>query len=178
MNNKDKIILVGHNHYKNIEVMALLSSKDDNIKIARTFTTDIDHKYLPINEWKYYMDNDDLFLSYKNNALLCISTNKEQISEGITKEEAYYSQIIPMTYAMFNMASPRYIKDMTICWIDSSSYRDKSIVKETTEMMKSYKKYPVMYFTDDDSVESIANILVKYLNSNSFEREKIINDCN
>lgn len=178
MNNKNKIILIGHNYDKNIEIMALLTSKNENIKIAKTFTTNIDYKDLPIKEWKYYMDNDDLFLSYKNNALLCISTNKEQISEGVTKEEAYNSQIIPMTYSMFNIASPKYIKDMTICWIDSSFHRTKNIVKETMEMMKTYKKYPVIYFTDEDSSESISNIIIRYLNSDESERQNIIDECN
>ena len=46
------------------------------------------------------------------------------------------------------------------------------------EMMKTYKKYPVMYFTDEDSSESISNIIIRYLNSDESERQNIINECN
>ena len=94
MDNSNKIIIVTHNHDRLVDVLANLTSKDDNLKIAKTFTTDIIQKDLPIQGWKYYMDNDNLYLAYKNNALLCVTMKEDQISEGVTKEEAFSSDVI------------------------------------------------------------------------------------
>lgn len=178
MNNKDKIIIVTHNHDRLIDVLAKLSSINEEIKIAKTFSTNIMQKDLPIQAWKYYMDNDNLYLAYKNNALLCVTTSNDQISEGITKEEAVNSSIIPMTYSMFNMSSSRTISGISIAWIDSSSDRSKSIIKETAEFMQVSKKYPLLYFTDEDTVSDIANIIIRYLRSDDIIRNNIIKDCN
>lgn len=177
MDNSNRIIIVTHNHDRLVDVLANLTSKDDDLKIAKTFTTDIIQKDLPIQGWKYYMDNDNLYLAYKNNALLCVTMSEDQISEGVTKEEAFSSSIIPMTYSMFNMVSPRSISGISICWIDSSS-RNKQLMKETKEFMQSSKKYPILYFTDEDSIEDISSSIYRYLNSDNVTREKIIRECN
>ena len=107
MTNHDKIIVVTYDNQKKVDVLATLNTLDKEIKVARTFSTDILKKDSDIKEWKYYMDNDDLYLAFKNNALLCVHTDDDQISEGITKEEMANSNIIPMTFDMSN----------TICFI-------------------------------------------------------------
>lgn len=176
MDNSNKIIIVTHNHDKVLDVLATLTSKEDNIRIARTFTTDFLHKDAPIQGWKYYMDNDNLYLAYKNNAILCISTDDNQVSEGITKEEYSYSDIIPMTYQMFNMISPRMISGINIAWIDSSYTKNKKIMKDTSEFMQSSKKYDMMYFTDEDDVHDISSALIKYIKSDAKTRNKILDE--
>lgn len=178
MNNQNKIIVITHDNDKLIETLAILSSKDENIVIANQFTTDINLKDIPSKEWKYFMSNNDLFLSFKNNALLSISTDDNEISSGVTKEEAYAANIIPMSYSMLTMASPRILNGMTLCWIDSTKKRSKNMSKDTMEIMKTYKKMPLLYFTDDDNSEYIANMLYKYLNSDNIDREKLIEECN
>lgn len=179
VNNSNKIILVGNDSSKCVDSIASLVSHDENIKIARTFTTDISFKDMSSTNWRYYMDNDDLFLAFKNNALLCIDTDDDQVSCGVTKEEAYDSIIIPMTYRMFNMASPRSIKGMTICWIDSTSaHRSKKVMIDTSEFMQASKKYPMLYFTDEDSVVTIGSTLYRYIKGDDNEREKILKECN
>ena len=75
------------------------------------------------------------------------------------------------------MVSPRSITGISICWIDSSS-RDKQLIKETKEFMQSSKKYPVLYFTDEDTIEDISSSIYRYLNSDDMTREKIIRECN
>ena len=87
MNNQDKIIVVTYDNQKKVDVLATLNTLNEAIKVARTFSPDILKKDSDIKEWKYYMDNDDLYLAFKNNALLCVHTDDGQISEGITKEE-------------------------------------------------------------------------------------------
>lgn len=178
MDNKDKIILITHNQDKLIDTLAILTSKDDKVKIAKTFTTDIEFQGKQITEWKYFMSNNDLFLAFKNNALLAISTDENEISTGITKEEASSASIIPMSYSMLTNASPKTIVGMTICWIDSTTGRNKRISKDSMEIMKTYKKFPLLYFDDNDDAGQIANTIYRYLNSDVVEREIIINDCN
>lgn len=179
VNNKDKVILIGNDKSKCIDVIASLLSHDDTITIANTFSTDISLKDQEISNWTYYMDNDDLYLAFRNNALLCIEEDSLEVSHGITKEEAYMSVIIPMTYSMFNMTSPRSIKGVSIVWIDSiSSHKTKKMIKDSNEFMQASKKYPILYFTDEDNVVSIASTIYHYLKSDEIEREKILKECN
>lgn len=179
MNNENKIIVIGTDNSRCIDSIASLISHDDNIKVARTFTTDISLKNQEPSNWTYYMDNDDLYLAFKNNAFLCIETDDNQVSVGVTKEEAMYASIIPMTYKMFNMASPRTIKGMTICWIDSPLMKkDKKMMREISEFMQSSSKYKTLYFTDEDSIVTIGSTLYRYLKGDEIEREKILKECN
>lgn len=178
MDNSNKIIIVTHNHDRLIDVLAMLSSKSDSINIAKTFSTDINQIDVPIKQWKYYMDNDNLYLAYKNNALLATTTNKDQISEGITKEEAITSNVLPMTYGMFNTISPRLINGITIAWIDSTSFRDKKVMRDTFEFMKASKKYNMLYFTDEDQISDITSFIYRYIFGDQSERERILKECN
>lgn len=178
MNNQNKIIVVTYDNQKKVEVLATLNTLNEEIKVARTFSTDILKKDSDIKEWKYYMDNDDLYLAFKNNALLCVHTDDDQISEGITKEEMSNSNIIPMTFDMFNTVSSRYIKGITICWIDSSIIKDKRMMHEVNDFMKSSKQYNMLYFGKEDDYTTIANSISKYLKSDFEGRKELLKEYN
>lgn len=178
MNNQNKIIVVTYDNQKKVDVLATLNTLNEEIKVARTFSTDILKKDSDIKEWKYYMDNDDLYLAFKNNALLCVHTDDDQISEGITKEEMSNSDIIPMTFDMFNTVSSRYIKGITICWIDSSIIKDKRMMHEVNDFMKSSKQYNMLYFGKEDDYTTIANSISKYLKSDFEGRKELLKEYN
>lgn len=178
MNNQNKIIVVTYDNQKKVEVLATLISSFKVFKVAKTFSTDILKKDSDIKEWKYYMDNDDLYLAFKNNALLCVHTDDNQISEGITKEEMSNSNIIPMTFDMFNTVSTRYIKGITICWIDSSVIKDKRMMHEVNDFMKSSKQYNMLYFGKEDDYTTIANCISKYLKSDFEGRKELLKEYN
>lgn len=178
MDNKNKIIVVTTDNSQKADLLAALSSYSDGLRIASTFSTNPDLIDSPIKEWKAYMSNDDLYLSYKNNALLCIQMNDNQISEGITKEEAIVSNVIPMTFKMFLNTAPRTIKGISICWLDSTSHnRTREEVKDANEFMQASKNYPILYFTDTDDIIYVASTIYRYLKGTE-EREKILRECN
>ena len=178
MNNQNKIIVVTYDNQKKVDVLATLNTLNEEIKVAKTFSTDILKKDSDIKEWKYYMDNDDLYLAFKNNALLCVHTDDNQISEGITKEEMSNSNIIPTTFDMFNTISSRYIKGITICWIDSSIIKDKRMMHEVNDFMKSSKQYDMLYFGKEDDYTTIANCIYKYLKSDLEDRKELLKEYN
>lgn len=178
MDNQNKIIVVTYDNQKKVDVLATLNTLNEEIKVARTFSTDILKKDSDIKEWKYYMDNDDLYLAFKNNALLCVHTDDNQISEGITKEEMANSDIIPMTFDMFNTVSSRYIKGITICWIDSSVIKDKRMMHEVNDFMKSSKQYNMLYFGKEDDYTTIANCISKYRKSDFEGRKELLKEYN
>lgn len=181
VNNQDKIILIGINKSRILDVIAAIVSKDDNINIANTFTTDSEYKDMPMtSNWKVYLDNDELYYAYKNNALLCVEMKDKQISEGITMEEFENADIIPMTYEMFNNISPKIIKGISIAWVDDLSvHRSKMIVAKTKEFMELSRNIPTLYFTDEDEYTSISDYIYRYITcKNDLEREKILSECN
>ena len=179
MDNSNKIIVITTDKAKKSDLLAALTSYSDSVRVASTFTTDISILDVIAKEWKSYMSNDDLYLSYKNNALLCIEMNDSQVSEGITREEAIVSNVIPMTFKMFLNCAPRIIKGITICWLDSRSLkRTKKEVKEANEFMTASKDYPTLYFNDEDDIIYIASTIYRYLKGQRDDREKILKECN
>lgn len=179
MDNRNKIIVITTDNNQKSDLLAALSSYSEGLRIANTFSTDMNLIDSPIKEWKTYMSNDDLYLSYKNNALLCIQMDDNQVSEGVTKEEAIVSNVIPMTFKMFLNTAPRTIKGISICWLDSTSHnRTREEVKDANEFMQSTKNYPILYFTDTDDIIYVASTIYRYLKGTEVEREKILKECN
>jgi hypothetical protein len=179
--NQNKIILVGINQSRILDVIAAIVSRDDNVNIANTFTTNTEYKDMPMSSnWKVYLDNDELYYAYKNNALLCVEMVDKQISEGITIQEFENADIIPMTYEMFNNISPKIIKDIPIAWVDDLTvHRSRITVAQTREFMELSRNIPTLYFTDGDEIVSIADYIYRYIScENKLEREKILSECN
>lgn len=181
MTNQNKIILVGINQSRILDVIAAIVSRDDNINIANTFTTNSEYKDMPMSSnWKVYLDNDELYYAYKNNALLCVEMADKQISEGITIQEFENSDVIPMNYEMFNNISPKVIKGISIAWVDDLTvHRNRIMVAQTKEFMELSRNIPTLYFTDLDDTVSIADYIYRYITTeNKLEKEKILSECN
>lgn len=181
MTNQNKIILVGINQSRILDVIAAIVSRDDNINIANTFTTNSEYKDMPMSSnWKVYLDNDELYYAYKNNALLCVEMVDKQISEGITIQEFENADVIPMNYEMFNNISPKVIKGISIAWVDDLTvHRNRIMVAQTKEFMELSRNIPTLYFTDLDATVSIADYIYRYITTeNKLEKEKILSECN
>ena len=88
------------------------------------------------------------------------------------------SNIIPMTFDMFNTISSRYIKGITICWIDSFVIKDKRMMHEVNDFMKSSKQYNMLYFGKEDDYTTIANCIYKYLKSDLEGRKELLREYN
>lgn len=178
MNNSNKIIIVGDSNSKITDVIGVLTSYDEDILVAYQFTTDIAYKDIKMY-WRYYMDNEDLKLSYKNNALLCVSTDDDQISTGITKIDFENSDVCFMNYKMFNNIAPRYIQGVTVVWIDSNANKKTSHeLLQCKEFMKAIKNYKVLYFTKEEDFQDIGSTLYRYMTTDSDgEKEKILKEC-
>jgi hypothetical protein len=179
--NQNKIILVGINQSRILDVITAIVSRDDNINIANTFTTNSEYKDMPMSSnWKVYLDNDELYYAYKNNALLCVEMVDKQISEGITIQEFENADVIPMNYEMFNNISPKVIKGISIAWVDDLTvHRNRIMVAQTKEFMELSRNIPTLYFTDLDDTVSIADYIYRYITTeNKLEKEKILSECN
>lgn len=178
MNNNNKIIIVGDDNSKITNVIGVLTSYNENIKIAYQFTTDINFKNQSLY-WKTYMDNVDLKLSYKNNALLCVATNDNQVSVGITKMDYESSDVCFMNYVMFNNIAPRYIQGATIVWIDNNCNKKTSHeLLQCKEFMKATKNFKLLYFSKEEDFQDIGSTIYRYMTTEiEGEKEKILKEC-
>lgn len=177
----NKVLIIGEDEQKILNIIASLVSQDDDVEIALTFTTDETYKDIHANtNWQIYINNDDLYLACKNNALLCVETDVNQISKGVMLEDFENSNVVRMTYRMFNNITPKLLKGICIAWVDDiKANRTVTQMMETKEFMENSKNYPTLYFTNNDDPISIAGDIYRYLIAQSeFEKEKIISKCN
>ena len=79
-----KIYIIGHRNINTLEVGLAIQSKDDSITVAPRFTTNIDE----VTEYKYFLDKETVNISYKNNAIITITTDDNE-SNGIIYDDYY-----------------------------------------------------------------------------------------
>ena len=83
-----KIYIIGHRNINTLEVGLAIQSKDDSITVAPRFTTNIDE----VTEYKYFLDKETVNISYKNNAIITITTDDNE-SNGIIYDDYYNNDI-------------------------------------------------------------------------------------
>ena len=181
MDTNNKILIVGAQSLPKNEIAERLVELDDSLNIAAKFTSNpqyIDLKYGNNDKHLYYNDNDNINLDYKNNALLYIFSN-EFISEGVTLDEFYSNEIIPIDIEHFNTISDKVLSSVKpiIVWVDTKQHSDTHIIKETKFLMERLNKINYMYFLyENTSIEDMCDIVLKYLNSDEVSRKSILKD--
>lgn len=177
MDKQDKIFIVGGANTPIIEIADKLVSLDESLKIASKFTSDRQLKDLTYdnnNQHLYYNDNENIHLDYKNNALLYIFST-EYTSEGVTLDEFYMSDIIPLNIENFNVVSEKVLESASclIVWIDSKCNSDNHLMKETKFLMERLDKLAYMYFFDEDT-DDICNAIMEYISGTPHERKRLL----
>ena len=86
---------------KALNVAKDIIKTNDELSIIPRFTTNTEYKNEVNENYVYYLDVNTVNLSYKNNALLYIKTDK-YISSGITIDDFYNNDICYLTVEEFN----------------------------------------------------------------------------
>lgn len=158
-----------------------LQTVNDDLTIAPIFTTKLEMRN-KTGEREYYMSNEEVELSYKNNAFMWVKTNKK-FSSGVTMPDMYNSNVFIMTYGDFNNISNPVIKelsndDLIICVIDESqTKKDPDELMEAKAAYERIYEHHYLYFLDEKP-RNITNVILKYIVASSEEREEIENSLN
>jgi len=168
-----KIFIVSIDDDKVRHLVNRLKSIDDTIRVAKMFST-----YLNKEDNQPYIDNDNLYLAYKNNAILCVKTIDKEVSIGYTKDEYEASDIICLTYELYNNMSQKKIKDVPIVWIDSNAiHKDKSMMSSAREFIELTKNRHLLYFTSSELDDYIITKMLSYVSGTEEEKKIIEEEC-
>lgn len=176
---KTKIFIVGIAEIDKMQLGKQIVKDSDELSIVPYFVTEESH----VESYKYYIDQQTVNLSYKNNSLLYIKTNSE-LSEGITLDDYENNNIVCLDIDQFNMISDRMFinnDNILIIWLDKKNYKPLSKIEKIEseyfqERIDSFViKY--MYFLDED-FRYISKVILNYLYSNDEEYKQILLDEN
>lgn len=169
--NKIKIFIISVDIEKSIKLSKLFDCLGS---ISKRFTSDEDNTN---EEYEYFLDNQTINLSFKNNSILCVDTN-DDISTGITIDDFEENNIFCVTFAEYNMISDYIFEkyDTLTIWYDSkiSGGVSKNLNNEITYFenhLNNGIKY--MYFLEE-TPEEIFEIVNKYLSSTSLSEKNQI----
>lgn len=173
-----KIFIVGDETIDKLEIAKRLCEKNDDLSIAPKFTSDLAYKDISYNDHLYYMDNNEVDLSYKNNAFLCINTNG-YISTGVTLDSFYNNDIFYLDINEFNSISDfiLYSHDSLVIWVDSKKQRENNeeSVVAVSHFMERIQNLLSMYFLYEDT-NYIVETIIKYLTVSFEERQEILQE--
>lgn len=179
MKNKPKIMIIGPYNVDKSELSDLLSDACD-FNVANRIT-DNDEM---VNNHTKMMETELIYKCFQNNAFLFL--NKIENSYiGITLDDFYNSEIFFMNFDEFNKISKKIFDsdtyDILIVWVDTkNSNENPQLSKDIFEIKflnETLSSLPYLYFLDDNN-KDIVKIIVEYLNANSDEKEKILENNN
>ena len=172
--NMTKIYIIGHRNINTLEVGLAIQSKDDSISVAPRFTTNNDE----VTEYKYFLDKETVNISYKNNAIITITTDDNE-SNGIIYDDYYNNDIFCMNLAEFNIMPDKLFNndenDILVVWVDSSSNVPKADINEVEYLEDRLANMNYMYFCNE-SPDDIADAVLKYIYAEQSERDEILKD--
>ena len=173
-----KILIIGSDKSPKEEVAKSLCAVNDRLQIAPVFTTDLRMRDKKQDGSQYYMPNEEVELSYKNNAFMWVWTDSK-ISRGVTMPDMYSYNIFTLTFNEFNNISNPVLKE-----IDSSSdlilvvldegltKKDNICIREANNAFERIYEHHYLYFLDE-RVQDIVECILKYIVSSEEEREAI-----
>lgn len=182
MEANEKVFIVGAPNIDKMKLAIRLTQMDERLSLPYMFTSDISQQHLTkqnTETYTYYNDNDNINLDYKNNALLYIHAD-DYVSEGVTLDEFYEHNVIPVDIDNFNGISEKILNSVEpiIVWIDTKAHGDLHIVKETKFLMERLAKRKCLYFLNENTTpEHICATVLSYLNARVEVRRQIIKEC-
>lgn len=169
-----KIFIVCLNKPLALEIAKAIIYKDDNYTICPMFTTDKAYDNEINENYEIYLDVATVNLSYKNNSLLFIKTNK-YISSGITIDDFYNNDICIMDINEYNLISENIFKkyDIITVWIDTKNHKSisNSDLIEINYFTNFLSNINYLYFLENES--NIDITILEYINADD-EKKKII----
>lgn len=186
----DKIFLVSYaGKTKDLyDIADMLISNDNSLDVARKFTSDPTYKDIMHKMYKY-ADTANIELDYKNNSLLCVNTNLDNISTGYTLDDYYNKDIFCLSIQEFNnlpawvFSNMNVTDNILVVWVDYQ-YHSENVtsadVSEAKMMMRRLDETPYLYFlnTDPESAIDIFDTITEYLYTDEVRRDEILYENN
>ena len=152
---------------------------NDELSIMPTFTTDIKYKDITNENYIYYLDVNTVNLSYKNNVLLYIKTDK-YISTGITIDDFYNNDICVLTVEEFNIISEVIFKkhNILIVWVDTKNYKliTNSDLIEINYFNSFISSTNYLYFLETE--DEIHKTIIDYIDGDEEKRKQLLEENN
>jgi len=152
---------------------------NDELSIIPRFTTNTEYKDEINENYIYYLDVNTVNLSYKNNALLYIKTDK-YISSGITTDDFYNNDICYLTVEEFNLIPEVIFRkyDILIVWIDTKNHKAISNVDliEINYFNTFITTNNYLYFLETE--KDIHNTILDYIMGDEEKRKYLLEENN
>ena len=163
-----KIFIIYHNDDLINSYIDELDKADDEISIAKKFTSD------ETDNEKTYMSPLDVKLCLKNNAILYVIT-RNYISTGVTFDEFENTDMCLLHYDEYNEIPDVIFNKYNILtiWIDSKvkTGLDKKLQHDIQCLEQRLEKVPYEYFLNDD-FKDIFNTIYHFLNNEESENDE------
>jgi hypothetical protein len=174
-----KTFIVCLDKIKALNIAKDIIKTNDELSIIPRFTTDIEYKNEVNENYVYYLDVNTVNLSYKNNALLYIKTDK-YISTGITIDDFYNNDICYMNVEEFNSIPEIIFKkyDILIIWVDTKNHKyiSNSDLIEIDYFNTFINTTNYLYFLEDEI--GIHNIILEYIFGNEEKQRQLLEENN
>jgi len=152
---------------------------NDELSIIPRFTTDTEYKDEVNENYIYYLDVNTVNLSYKNNALLYIKTNK-YISSGITIDDFYNNDVCYLTVEEFNSIPEIIFKkyDILVVWVDTKNHKaiSNSDLIEINYFNTFITTINYLYFLENEI--GIHNTILEYIFGDEEKRKYLLEENN
>ena len=161
--NNIKIIITGFDEDFNYDLAQKIVEINDNLSISPKFTTEKSFINNTNQTLDYYISLNNIYLAYKNNSLLYVNTDTNNISKGITNDDFINNDISVIGIKDFNMISDKVLSDneILVIWVDTKSNGNEEF-NEIKYLQDRLQNYKYMYFFDEDK-DVIIKALIDYL---------------
>lgn len=177
-----KILFLLPNTQNIVDYIIAIDNINDNISVSNRFIDDIQFKDSENIQGLYYLDNTTITSSIKNNSILYITYLNDRLC-GVTIDDFYNSDIIPMSISNFNDIPTnfldKYIDELVIVWYDTKNHSKgkqiKSEINEASFLVDKIEQfgYKYIYFLDE-TPDTVANVLNDYITGDNKIREEIL----
>ena len=152
---------------------------NDELSIIPRFTTNQEVKDKANDHYIYYLDVNTVNLSYKNNALLYIKTDK-YISSGITTDDFYNNDICYLTVEEFNLIPEVIFRkyDILIVWVDTKNHKaiSNADLIEINYFNTFITTNNYLYFLETE--KDIHNTILDYIMGDEEKRKYLLEENN
>lgn len=168
-----KIYIIGHKNIDTLSIGIELQSRDDSYSIAPRFTTNKED----VSDYKYFLDKETVNISYKNNAMITITTDDNE-SNGIIYDDYYNNDIFCMNLTEFNIIPDKMLVsnenlDILVVWVDSSKNVPKEDIREVEYLEERLNNINYMYFCNEPN-SVIVTAIIEYLYAEVDDKENIL----